>query len=539
MRFGEIPLEEAEGAILAHRLVLPDGVLRKGMRLAREDLARLRACGLMRVVAARLDPDDVPEDEAAHRLARALVGPQLLVEPPFTGRANIRAAEAGVLVVDVARLTAIGRLHEGLSLATLRTLSGVGVGEMVATVKVVPFALPAAVVALAERIAAHGGPVLTLRPYRPLDVRLLQTVLPGTPAKILEKTVATTRQRIARLGGRLLSDNRCPHEEAAVRAALVEAASQGFDLLLVVGASATVDRRDVIPSAILAAGGRIRRFGLPLDPGNLLLWAELDGQPVLVLPGSARSARPSGVDVMLQRLMAGLEPDEEAFAAMGHGGLLAEIPSRPQPREVRPTAAGSHQVAAVVLAAGRSRRMGAANKLLLEVDGTPMVRRVVEAILASRARPVIVVTGFERARVEAALAHLPVTFVHNPDHEAGMATSLRAGIAAVPPDRDGAFICLGDMPRLSAPILETLMDAFHPEEGRAIVVPVHRGRRGHPVLFARAFFAEMARLEGDVGARTILARHPEAVVEVEVEDPAVLLDVDTPEALAAIRGERP
>ncbi len=538
MRFGEIPVAEAEGAILAHRLVLADGVLRKGTRLAAADLERLRACGVTRIVAALPEPGDVLEDEAAHRIARALAGPDLLVDPPFTGRANVRAATAGVVEIDLPRLLGIGRIDEGLTVATLRRRRAVAPGEMVATVKVVPFALPEAVVALAEAMAAAGGPVLRLRPFRPLEVRLVQTVAPGLASRVLDKTVGTLRARVTRLGGRLLSDHRCPHIREAVRAAVAEADRQGFDMLLVVGASATVDRRDVVPAALADLGARIRRFGLPVDPGNLLLWAELDGRPVLVLPGSARSARRSGVDTMMEWLAAGIEPDEEAFAELGHGGLLAEIPSRPQPREV-PPGRGPHRVAAVVLAAGRSTRMGDRNKLLAEVDGAPMVRRVVEAILASRARPVIVVTGHERARVEAALRHLPVTFVANPDHATGMASSLRAGIAAVPADRDGALVCLADMPRLTAPVLDALIEAFHPEEGRAIVVPVHRGRRGHPVLFARTFFPEIMALEGDVGARSVLAAHPEAVVEVAVEDPAVLLDIDTPEALAAARGEGP
>ncbi len=538
MRFGEIPVAEAEGAILAHRLVLADGVLRKGTRLRAADLDRLRACGIDRVVAAVPEPGDVLEDEAAHRIARALAGPDLLVDPPFTGRANVRAATAGVVEIDLPRLLGIGRIDEGLTVATLRRWRAVAPGEMVATVKVVPFALPGAVVALAEAMAAAGGPVLRLRPFRSPDVRLVQTVAPGLAPRILDKTVATLRARVTRLGGRLLSDHRCPHTREAVRAAVAEADRQGFDMLLVVGASATVDRRDVVPAALADLGARIRRFGLPVDPGNLLLWAELDGRPVLVLPGSARSARRSGVDTLMEWLAAGIEPDEEAFAELGHGGLLAEIPSRPQPREV-PPGGGGHRVAAVVLAAGRSTRMGDRNKLLAEVDGAPMVRRVVEAILASRARPVIVVTGHERERVEVALAHLPVTFVANPDYAAGMAGSLRAGIAAVPGDCDGALVCLADMPRLTAPILDALIEAFHPEEGRAIVVPVHRGRRGHPVLFARAFFPEIMALEGDVGARSVLAAHPEAVVEVAVEDPAVLLDIDTPEALAAARGEGP
>ncbi len=538
MRFGAVPVEEAEGAILAHRLLLPDGVLRKGRRLAAEDVARLRACGVTTVQAAVLEAGDVPEDEAAFRIARALAGEHLLADEPFTGRANVLAERAGVLEVDARALSSLNRIHESITVATHRSFTALSVGELAATVKIVPFAAPEAAVALAERIAREV-PVLRLHPFRPFDARLIQTVLPGTAPKLLEKTVETTRMRLARLEGRLLSDNHCPHEVDALAEAIAEADSQGFDMLLIVGASAVADRRDVAPAAIERVGGRIRRFGIPVDPGNLLLWGELAGRPVLVLPGSARSPRLSGVDWMLERFAAGLEPTEAEMAAMGHGGLLGEIPSRPQPRELRPAPGTGHRVAAVVLAAGRSTRMGTRNKLVAQVEGKPVVRHVVEALLASRARPILVVTGHDHERVEAALAHLPVTFVHNPDHAAGMATSLRAGVAALPAECDGVLVCLGDMPRLSAPVVDALIEAFHPEDGRSIVVPVRGGRRGHPVLFARAFFPELLALEGDVGARSVIAAHPEAVVEVEVEEPGILVDVDTPEALRELGGELP
>lgn len=538
MRFGEIPVDEAEGAILAHRLVLPDGTLKKGIRLAAEDVARLRACGIRTVTAAVLEPGDVHEDEAARRIAVALAGEHLLADEPFTGRANVLAERAGVLEVDAQAVSSLNRIHESITVATHRSFTALSAGELAATVKIIPYAAPASAVALAERIAREV-PVLRLHPFRPFDARLIQTVLPGTAPKLLEKTVETTRLRLARIEGRLLSDNHCPHEVDALAEAIAEADAQDFDMLLIVGASAVADRRDVAPAAIERVGGRIRRFGLPVDPGNLLLWAELAGRPVLVLPGSARSPKLSGVDWTMERLAAGLEPTEADIAAMGYGGLLGEIPSRPQPRELRPAPGTGHRVAALVLAAGRSTRMGGANKLVAPVEGKPMVRQVVEALLASRARPVIVVTGHERERVEAALQHLPVTFVHNPDYPAGMSTSLRAGISAVPEECDGALVCLGDMPRLSAPVVDALIEAFHPEDGRSIVVPVHEGRRGHPVLFARAFFPALCALAGDVGARSVIAAHSEAVVEVEVGDPGILVDVDTPEALRELGGELP
>jgi molybdenum cofactor cytidylyltransferase len=191
-------------------------------------------------------------------------------------------------------------------------------------------------------------------------------------------------------------------------------------------------------------------------------------------------------------------------------------------------------VAAVVLGAGQSRRMGEANKLLAPVDGAPMIARVVAAVLATRARPVVVVTGHDDDAVRAALAGQGVTFVHNPRYAEGMSTSLRAGIEHLGRTIEGALVCLGDMPRVRPEDLEAILGAFDPEAGRALVVPTWEGRRGNPVLFAARYFEEMCALSGDVGARSLLEKHAASVCSVPMGDRGVTLDVDTPEALAAI-----
>ena len=231
---------------------------------------------------------------------------------------------------------------------------------------------------------------------------------------------------------------------------------------------------------------------------------------------------------------------------MGSGGLLAEIPSRPLPRaeatqaverksEAKPQGA---RIAALLLAAGQSRRMGGPNKLLAEIDGVPMVTRVAQRLLAARARPIIAVLGNQAEMVDAALGKLPVERVRNPEFAAGLSTSLKRGIAALPPDLDGVIICLGDMPLISGRHLDRLIAAFNPLEGRAIIVPTRRGKRGNPVLWSKRFFPEMAELAGDVGAKHLIGEHAELVAEVEMDDDAVLVDIDTPEALDAFKGRR-
>jgi molybdenum cofactor cytidylyltransferase len=256
------------------------------------------------------------------------------------------------------------------------------------------------------------------------------------------------------------------------------------------------------------------------------------------LPGCARSPKSNGFDWVLRRLLADLPAGPAEIMRMGVGGLLTDIPSRPLPRAQAAAEADAapraSRIAAIVLAAGQSRRMGTLNKLTIDIDGKTMLRRVVEAVTASSAKPVIVVTGHEREHVEAALAGLPVETVFNPDYAEGLSTSLKCGLTSLPATADGAIICLGDMPLVSARDLDQLVAAFNPVEGRAIVVPTRRGKRGNPVVIGKAFFTELAGIGGDIGARDVIAAHPEQVAEVEMEGDGVLTDIDTPQALAKL-----
>jgi molybdenum cofactor cytidylyltransferase len=274
---------------------------------------------------------------------------------------------------------------------------------------------------------------------------------------------------------------------------------------------------------------------MPVDPGNLLLTARLHGATVVGLPGCARSPKQNGFDFVLRRIAAGLPVGRTEIAAMGVGGLLSEIPTRPQPRDERPAETPRMpRIAAVILAAGQSSRMGT-NKLLATVGGKPLVRRAVETAAASAAAPVVVVTGNGANEVEAALSDLKIDIVNNPDFSKGLSSSLRCGINALPEDCDGAVILLGDMPVVSPALIDKLIAAFNPREGRAICMATRHGKRGNPVLWARRFFPEMAAIEGDVGAKHLAAQYGELVCEVEAADDGPLIDIDTPEALAAYR----
>jgi molybdenum cofactor cytidylyltransferase len=536
VKFGPVPLNQAEGGIAVHSIRKSGLVLKKGTRIGQAEIAALEAAGIPELTVARLEPGDVPEDTAAGEIAAAIAGEGVHVERAFTGRANLFAESAGVLVVDRAAVDALNRVDPSITLATLLAFAPVVAGKMIATVKIIPFAVSQSARDAALAAAAKATPLVRVAPYRVRRLGIVSTVLPGLADKVIEKTLRITTERIAPAGARIVAERRVPHETAALAVAIQEVLDAGAELVIVFGASAIADTRDVIPAAIEAVGGEIGHFGMPVDPGNLLLIAQAQGRPVLGAPGCARSPKENGFDWVLMRLLAGLEVSREDIIAMGVGGLLMEIVTRPQPREAPPAADG-RRVGAIVLAAGRSTRMGGPNKLLAEIGGKPLVRIVTEQTLASRAAPVIVVTGHERAKVEAALAGLRVRFAHNPDYAAGLSTSLKAGLAALPGEVDGAIVILGDMPQVTAALIDRMLEAFDPARGALVVVPTIDGKRGNPVVWSRRFFSDLMALEGDVGARHLIATYADAVVEVPLEDSAALTDVDTPDALMAVKAE--
>jgi molybdenum cofactor cytidylyltransferase len=320
VRFGLVPLAEADGAILAHGIRTAGALFRKGQRLGSIELAELAKAGVETVTVAQLDAGDVIEDDAARRVAEIIAGQGALAGAASTGRVNLFAGHAGLLSFDPAAVDAVNAVTEDVTLATSAPLSPVEAGRMVATIKIIPFAVPEAV--LARCLTAAAAAVTTVAPFRPLAARLIQTVSAGLKPTVMAKTSRVTADRMTRLGGRLAGETRCPHAVGPLVADMKAALDAGCDLLLIIGASAIVDRRDVIPAAILELGGRIERLGMPVDPGNLILIGEIAGTPVLGLPGCARSPVRNGLDWVLERLSAGFPVTAAVIAGMGVGGLL-------------------------------------------------------------------------------------------------------------------------------------------------------------------------------------------------------------------------
>lgn len=333
MQFGPVDTQLAEGAILAHSLPVEGGRYRKGMVLGPADVGHLLACGVARVTVARLGPDDLGEDVAAARLAACLVPDGcagLARSAAFTGRVNIHATAPGLLGVDAGRVHRLNRIDPAITLATLPPLTRVEPGMLVGTVKIIAYGVE---ISAMERAlaAAHGA--LTHHPVAHRRASLILTEVAGQPPALRDKGRRAVAARLAALGMGLSGVQVVAHDTAALTAALARADG---DMVLILTGSATSDLHDCAPEAVRAVGGTVARFGMPVDPGNLLFLGTLGGRPLIGLPGCARSPALNGADFVLERLACGVTVSDDDIAEMGVGGLLKESPARPHPREVRP-----------------------------------------------------------------------------------------------------------------------------------------------------------------------------------------------------------
>src|SRR5438309_372597 len=305
MKFGPASPTDAIGGVTVHTYRQGPLDLKKGTTIGPAEVEALTRARVKEIVVVRLEDGDVSEDVAAARIAQAVAGDGVNVERAFTGRANLFAGRAGVLVVERAAVDRINAIDEAITLATLSAFKPVVEGEMIATVKLIPFGVEKQLCDAA--VAAAGASVLRVAPYIVKRVGIVSTMLPGLAPKVIEKTLRVTAERLAPAGAAIVAERRVPHEEGALAAAVKEMLGLGAELGIVFGASAIADRRDVIPAAIQHVGGAIEHFGMPVDPGNLLLIGKAGGVPVLGAPGCARSPVENGFDWVLMRLLAGIK----------------------------------------------------------------------------------------------------------------------------------------------------------------------------------------------------------------------------------------
>ena len=528
MKFGPLPTDQCVGAILAHSL---DGIP-KGTQLNSDHIEQFRTSGHTQLTVAVLEDGDVDENTAAARIAQSLTSSNMRVEKAHTGRVNLYATCRGLFCANSTPINTLNAVDEGLSIATLPDGSDVDEGTLVATIKIIPFAIATRTLDMALCNASDNA--LCVHPYTTKNVALIFTTTNNTTEKALQKSIKVTTNRLAHYGANITTTHMVAHEQSALTACLKGDASKA-DMILILGAAATVDRGDVIPQAIMDAGGCIHRHGMPVDPGNLLLLAALGPTTIIGLPGCAKSPARNGLDNVLDRLMAGLSVTGDDLGAMGVGGLLKET-RRGLPRELPSPAPSEPKIAGVLMAAGTSSRMGADNKLLKEWQGTPLIVHAMSTLKGAKLDHILVVTGHDADQIAPLLPEGTAT-AHNTHFAEGMSTSVKTAIQNLPDEIDGALFMLADMPDVNASTLDELIAAIKDHPDALAIVPTWQGKRGNPVLWRREAFPLLTNLQGDQGARQIMMDHADRVIDLPVDDSGILLDVDTEAALKALSAD--
>ena len=585
MKFGKTDTANATHTILAHSLKLADGRIRKGTRLTPDHIKRLVEHDIHEVTVARLEDGDVHEDEAANLLAKAMAGQGVQLGRAATGRVNCYAQNAGLFTLPRERLLACNQVSESITASTLAENLWVEAGKMIATIKIIPYAVPKQT--LQDAIDTFEGmrsSVKTTHLPESLSLEklcvhnamsrnayLIQTTLPETPKSVLEKTERITQSRLVKREIELVNSVHCPHDIDDLATHLanlnkqIELDKSSNAWILISGVSATSDRRDVVPQALEQAGGSILRCGIPVDPGNLLMLGTLGGSTVIGIPGCARSLKHNGLDLFMDRLACNVPVTQAWINSLAIGGLRDEIIDRPLPRGSDASSnqskdvsksAQSLPVTAILLAGGSSERFGSDNKLLAIKDGKPLIFYALDTILSSQIQRIIIVLGHEALDVknhciqyfqdikEANSTH--VEFIVNTDFATGMASSLRTGISYLLQTNmnensnttQSAMVFLADMPHIKPTTINRLIDTLHvtishPATDDVVnpisaIVPTYNGMRGNPVILKPELFDLLLSVDGDTGARSLLKSNPSVVMEMDVNDAGILIDCDTP-----------
>ena len=539
MKFGEKPISECVGDLLVHSIKTPDGKLSKGTKLSITHIETLRLIGAKLLLVASLEEDDVEENLAASMLSNTFLKSGFKLSVPATGRVNFIADALSIVRLDVEKIKSLNEIDEAITFATIMPDQLVTAGQIIATLKIIPYAVSKSSIDAALSVISNSD-IVSCHTIVSRKFSLIQTSFEDTKPSIISATEDVTRTRLSRLNCPLIDSQLTDHTASKVHNALIRARAQGAEAFLLCGASAIADRLDILPEALRMVGGEVIHLGLPVDPGNLSMVGEWDGMLVLGMPGCARSPKLNGLDWLLQKALAGIKLDKSELSGMAVGGLLADIASRPLPRKLIHKNTAKHQkTAGILLAAGSSRRMGAQNKLLLPIDnGLSMIRWIAQTYLDTNIDTLIVVTGFQHEAIRKALLGLNVEFVHNHDYQTGQASSVARGIESLSEQYDCALIGLADMPFITSDLINRLIKSHDllPKPEVRITMPIIDGRRANPVIWGRAFFDELQAISGDEGGRQILAAYLSAVNGVSWDKTQIAEDIDLPEDIQKLSG---
>ena len=526
MNFGNVKVHNSLNGILAHTMTIEGKKFLKGRIISKEDQEYFIKHNIDNLICAKLSKKDIHEDDAANILAKIFNNTTLALEKAFTGRANILANKSGLLVIDEDKIHKFNKTSNSITIATLNNNSKVKKGEMIATIKIIPFSIEEKSVKIIEKLNFKKS--LFIHPFKDQKCALLLTHLNKENIKLNYISEKKIKDRLEKLNCTLELVNTCEHDTKKITENIKYFLNQNINIILILGSSAIVDINDKIPEAIKNANGNIIRFGMPVDPGNLLLLGKIKKIPIIGLPGCARSPSLNGFDWVLERVLSGNNISDIDISNMGVGGLLKTI----NKREISNSKDKKYKITNIILAAGQSKRMLKNNKLLIKINKQSMIDKMVSTSLNSSADSTVVVLGYQSDIIQEIIQNKEIITIINKDYKKGLSSSLQCGISALPDDCDAAIIILADMPNIKSKIIDSLINNFNPQKNKSIIIPTFNGKRGNPILLDRKYFPDIISVKGDKGAKDIIVNNKNSILEIPQKDSSVLNDIDTKEDLS-------
>ena len=531
MKIEHLDPKESKGSILAQSYNLSERKLSKGTRVSKAIVELLNKENIKTILCAVPHENDMDEDAAAEAISNAIDRNRLYAEEASTGRVNFRTPALGVVRYNRELIKKINLVDESIAFSIVEHNQLLAKNDLIATLKIIPFFVSKIYV---ERVVTllSKHEIFKIHRLEEKKVGFIQTYYDWQKRSIFKATSNVTRSRLDALGCLLKKEALIPHDHESLCSEIKSSIDSGAQVLLISGASAITDRSDYIPKAILSVGGEIIQYGLAVDPGNLLLIGKIGGTTVIGMPGCARSPKLNGFDWVLQLLMANIPITKEELADMGAGGLLMEIASRPLPRALSKSVnKREKKIMGVILAAGNSTRMGKDNKLLRNVGDASLVRNTAVEMLNSDVDSCSIVLGYQSDKVAEVIKDLNISLILNPLWQEGQASSLKAALNTLDDTYSDLLIMLGDLPGVKSRHINTIIEEHLSTNNRRskITIPSFNGKKGNPVIWGRSFFPDLSNLEGDVGGRALFNHHPAAINLLDMDDPAVVTDTDTPE----------
>ena len=531
MKIEHLDPKESKGSILAQSYNLSERKLSKGTRVSKAIVELLNKENIKTILCAVPHENDMDEDAAAEAISNAIDRNRLYAEEASTGRVNFRTPALGVVRYNRELIKKINLVDESIAFSIVEHNQLLAKNDLIATLKIIPFFVSKIYV---ERVVTllSKHEIFKIHRLEEKKVGFIQTYYDWQKRSIFKATSNVTRSRLDALGCLLEKETLIPHDHESLCSEIKSSIDSGAQVLLISGASAITDRSDYIPKAILSVGGEIIQYGLAVDPGNLLLIGKIGGTTVIGMPGCARSPKLNGFDWVLQLLMANIPITKEELADMGAGGLLMEIASRPLPRALSKSVnKREKKIMGVILAAGNSTRMGKDNKLLRNVGDASLVRNTAVEMLNSDVDSCSIVLGYQSDKVAEVIKDLNISLILNPLWQEGQASSLKAALNTLDDTYSDLLIMLGDLPGVKSRHINTIIEEHLLTNNRRskITIPSFNGKKGNPVIWGRSFFPDLSNLEGDVGGRALFNHHPAAINLLDMDDPAVVTDTDTPE----------